>query len=71
VQFKNVSSVEPCLKIAESEDLSLHGNKLLVAMAIQRESVKKLNSDKSSGKQDKRNIYLAKEGCKLVHCTMC
>ena len=63
LQFKNQSSVQPCLDASANEGLCYHGNRLATSMAVTKEEAKGLKGQRSGGKEDKRNLYLAKEGC--------
>lgn len=66
LQFKKQDSLEPCLLVANGDGLHCHGNKLVVSLAVPREQAEEFKGQNTKVKEDKRNLYLAKEGCECV-----
>lgn len=65
VQFHDISAVQSCFEVANSEEgLCCHGRRLDVSLALSRKELGQLKDYKpgSRVKEDKRNMYLAKEG---------
>lgn len=68
LQFKDLTSVKACLERASAVDqgLSYHGHRLDVTLALSRGEVEQVCREREEGKrtrgEDKRNLYLAKEG---------
>ena len=64
VQFKDPSSTQRCLRAAECPDggVMYGGQKLNISVALPRREVEKIYKEKVKLKEDKRNLYLAKEG---------
>ncbi len=63
LQFKKQSSVQPCLDVANGDGLHFHGNKLSVSLAVSKKQAQEFKGQDTRVKEDKRNLYLAKEGC--------
>lgn len=59
VQFKTSLAVQKCLRTAESEGgVVCNGQQLNISVALPRDKIKREGLEK----EDKRNLYLAKEG---------
>ncbi len=66
LQFKKQNSVEPCLEVANGDGLHCNGNKLVVSLAVPRLQAQEFKGQNTKVKDDKRNLYLSKEGCECV-----
>lgn len=63
------AAVYCCLKLScQDAGLSLGGRQIVVTMAVSRQQAGDLiqNKEKEKEKKDTRNLYLAREGSKLV-----
>jgi hypothetical protein len=78
VQFQDASSVHSCLEASSSREhggISYGGQRLELTLAVSRGEVERVCRERGDegrrGKgEDKRNLYLAKEGgvCVCDHC---
>ena len=66
VQFVTPSDAQKCLKASEAEGdgVECEGQILNLSLALPHSEVEKMRQDRSENreKEDKRNLYLAKEG---------
>jgi len=67
----SILTADPSSSLARS--LVLHGRTLHVVRAVTRETATKLKEEgeKLREKQDKRNLYLLREGSKSQYLTVC
>lgn len=63
VQFRTPSAAQKCLKVAgnSEEGVVYEGQRLNVTLAVPRGELEEMHRE-GTEKQDKRNLYLAKEG---------
>lgn len=72
VQFKSQTAAQKCVQVSEclESSISYGGQVLNIAMALPREELAKVSSDQFK-KEDRRNLYLAKEGGESMMIEQC
>lgn len=71
VQFKTDAAARRCLEAAEEETESgvqFEGQRLKISLALSRSEIERVHRERSNRqeKEDKRNLYLAREGGESV-----
>lgn len=69
VQFKTEAAARKCL-VAASEQaesgVQFEGQRLTISLAIPRSEIERIHRERSDKQEDKRNLYMSKEGGVLV-----